>query len=304
MEQNTSGFYLIFTYTFKCNKMKCVLLCWNCLFLLSKEYAMKTYVSVKRLLGAVVFGLLILCSCHRLVLADFNSTSVVSASVKRCWLGAQFWSNPMQDWQLNNGRIECISSGGDRNVFLLTHELIDNSGNLQMSVRLGRIAGDGSTLDEGWIGFKVGVRGQFNDYRDSALRGKGLCMGLHTSGRLFIGCMDKSAEKITQPFDDIRLVLRASESLGKYNLASTIEAKSPLLKQAKTATWLLEIFPTFPQYCQPTPTLFLPFFTQPLSSMINPVNFLFGKTVLTSTATWLITSRASQLDSVIKCCIW
>ena len=124
----------------------------------------------------------------------------------------------MQDWQLNNGRIECISSGGDRNVFLLTHELIDNSGNLQMSVRLGRIAGDSSTLDKGWVGFKVGVRGQFNDYRDSALRGKGLCMGLHTSGRLFIGSMDQSAENIVKTFDDIRLVLRASESLGKYDL--------------------------------------------------------------------------------------
>ena len=70
----------------------------------------------------------------------------------------------VQDWQLNNGRIECIASGGDRNVYLLTHELIEKPGTLNMSVNFGQLD-ESESLDEGWIGFKIGIRGEFDDYR-------------------------------------------------------------------------------------------------------------------------------------------
>ncbi|MCB1120554.1 MAG: alkaline phosphatase D family protein, partial [Verrucomicrobiae bacterium] len=38
-----------------------------------------------------------------------------------------------------------------------------------------------------WIGFRLGIRGEFNDYRDSALYGTGLELGVTTAGTLFIG---------------------------------------------------------------------------------------------------------------------
>src|ERR1035437_3815916 len=75
------------------------------------------------------------------------------------------------------------------------------------------------------------------------------------------------------------------QSSVKNSLASTIEAKSPLLRQANTATCELDILPTLPQYCHPTPTLLSPFLAQPLSSMISPVSFLFGRIELTSLET-------------------
>ena len=28
----------------------------------------------------------------------------------RIWLGEQYWANRLQDWQLKNGRVECINS--------------------------------------------------------------------------------------------------------------------------------------------------------------------------------------------------
>jgi hypothetical protein len=37
---------------------------------------------------------------------------------KRIWIGAPYWANPLQDWRLKNGRIECYRSGGNRSVFL------------------------------------------------------------------------------------------------------------------------------------------------------------------------------------------
>ncbi len=51
------------------------------------------------------------------------SQSQPPQKTQRTWIGPEYWANPLQDWQLNNGRIECVQSGGDRNVFLLTHEL-------------------------------------------------------------------------------------------------------------------------------------------------------------------------------------
>ncbi len=61
----------------------------------------------------------------------------------RVWLGADFWANPLQDWQVRGGRAECIAAKPNRNVHLLTRELADRKGDLRMSVtrfqqRLGR----------------------------------------------------------------------------------------------------------------------------------------------------------------------
>ncbi len=49
---------------------------------------------------------------------------------EREWLGPDYWTNPLQDWKLANGRLECRVSGGDRNVFLLTKEVADRPGDL------------------------------------------------------------------------------------------------------------------------------------------------------------------------------
>ena len=41
----------------------------------------------------------------------------------RIWLGAEFWLNPLQDWQILDGRIECTNAASDRNVHVLVREL-------------------------------------------------------------------------------------------------------------------------------------------------------------------------------------
>ena len=108
-------------------------------------------------------------------------------AVEQPWIGPDYWSNPLQDWRLRDGRIENFRPGGDRNVFLLTREVAAGPGDLEMSVSLGRLAGDSAPLETGWAGFRVGIRGSFDDYRDSAVRGVGLHCGVTSDGRLFIG---------------------------------------------------------------------------------------------------------------------
>ncbi len=136
--------------------------------------------------------------------------SNLPSDMNRVWIGPEFWANPLQDWQLHDGRIECSVSGGDRNIFLLTHELVSDPGSFEMSVLTGRIDITNETLDPGWIGFKVGVRGIFDDYRDSAVRGVGLPLGLTTRGQLFIGKLDESAKVLEIPLNNIRLKLVSS----------------------------------------------------------------------------------------------
>src|SRR5687767_14303173 len=55
----------------------------------------------------------------------------------RLWLGPEYWANPLQDWQVANGRIECTNAAPDRNVHVLTRQLGEPSGTLDTSVRVG-----------------------------------------------------------------------------------------------------------------------------------------------------------------------
>ena len=86
-----------------------------------------------------------------------------SSSAERPWIGPEFWSNPLQDWRLKNNRIECIVSGGNRNVYLLTREIAARTGALAMRVDLGRMEDDPAPLSEGFAGFRLGVKGKLND---------------------------------------------------------------------------------------------------------------------------------------------
>src|SRR4051812_6177977 len=62
-------------------------------------------------------------------------------SPDRVWLGAEYWANPLQDWRVAGGRIECIKPAANRNVHLLTRQLGEQPGELQMGVRIGRVGG-------------------------------------------------------------------------------------------------------------------------------------------------------------------
>ena len=53
----------------------------------------------------------------------------------RVWAGAAYWANPMEDWAVQDGRLECLG-GGNRNVVLLTRS-VTGKGAFEVSVRLG-----------------------------------------------------------------------------------------------------------------------------------------------------------------------
>ena len=56
---------------------------------------------------------------------EFRSAWFTDA--ERTWIGPEYWANRLQDWRISAGRLECVRSGQDRNVHLLTRQLGDRA---------------------------------------------------------------------------------------------------------------------------------------------------------------------------------
>jgi len=141
-------------------------------------------------------------------------------NLQRIWVGPEYWSNRLQDWRISGGRLECVTSGPDRNVHLLTCQLGRQKGGLVMTVNLGRLDESGSALADGWVGFRIGAKGLYGEYRDNAIRGKGLDAGITTAGRLFIGKVPAGKRRGVDglALDDLELRLRAQPGSAGYKL--------------------------------------------------------------------------------------
>jgi phosphodiesterase/alkaline phosphatase D-like protein len=110
----------------------------------------------------------------------------------RVWLGQEYWANPLQDRRIAGGRIECITAAANRNVHLLTRQLGEQSGDLKMSIRIGRVEGGPLKNGAGSAGFRIGVMGPLAEYRNSLIFGQGIDAGFTATGTLFIGRLTNS----------------------------------------------------------------------------------------------------------------
>jgi phosphodiesterase/alkaline phosphatase D-like protein len=131
----------------------------------------------------------------------------LAPEIERPWLGSDFWANPAEDWELSNGRIENRFSGGARNVVILTAELGQAREPFTLRTTIDQISFE--TRGEGYVGFEVGRRGRWNDYRDSAVNGHGLAMGIRLDGRLMIGSETSNEDRVPMPMRLVELELKA-----------------------------------------------------------------------------------------------
>ncbi len=136
-----------------------------------------------------------------LLLSTFSCTSngdqfesTWNMSGQQTWTGPDFWSNPLQDWKINAGRLECMVTKPNRSVHLITWMLSENSDQFRMQTDIGFIDPDFVSQAKGWGGFLIGATGEFDDYRDNAVYGKGIHAGITTTGQLFIGDSTQSVD--------------------------------------------------------------------------------------------------------------
>ena len=202
-------------------------------------------------LGATAVTLL--GSSHAVAAEENGFHSAWPKGAERPWAGPEYWTNPLEDWRIQDGRLECVCPGGDRNVFLLTREVSDRQGALAMSVRLGRLDGGGENhgedsaqhcpfhsaeraakkLEGGFAGFRVGIKSFVDDYRARAIHGRGMNVGVTAEGQLFIGEVKPSAPRVNLDHE-LKLDLQARASGSGY--AVTLRAEDAKGKRLADVT--------------------------------------------------------------------
>ncbi|WP_339741070.1 hypothetical protein, partial [uncultured Sunxiuqinia sp.] len=83
-------------------------------------------------LSIVTLFLLTVTSCTQKIefSANFDNTH------DRVWVGKDFWSIPLEDWKVENGRLQCVGTVPHSRVNLLTHTLSAGSGEFEASVKI------------------------------------------------------------------------------------------------------------------------------------------------------------------------
>lgn len=98
------------------------------------------------------------------------------------WTGEELWANRLQDWNIKDGKMECIITGKNRSVSLLTHQISDASKAFEMKAKFSIH----NFETEGLVGFRLASKGPNDDYRSAAVYGKGINVGLSNKGELVI----------------------------------------------------------------------------------------------------------------------
>jgi hypothetical protein len=114
-------------------------------------------------------------------------TSAFDRTADRPWVGPDYWANPLQDWRITGGALECAKTGPARSLMLLTREMSGRPAPFSSSVAIAPWTAPADKASSAWIGFRLAARGRFGDYRDDAVYGKGIEAGLRADGSVFIG---------------------------------------------------------------------------------------------------------------------
>ncbi|WP_017930697.1 alkaline phosphatase D family protein [Robiginitomaculum antarcticum] len=135
----------------------------------------------------------------------------------RVWTGEQYWANPLQDWSINNHRVETVHGRPNCNLHLLTHQLTAETGTMTMKVSCGSLGSDDLP---GSAGFLVGIKGPIKDYRSPIIDMRsGIPAGISEDGFAFIG--DETVP-VVMPKAGVDLVLLAKPNADGYTLELTV----------------------------------------------------------------------------------
>lgn len=133
-------------------------------------------------------------------LVQAQGLAPLKEGITRNWIGPEYWTNPLLNWRLSNGRIENTHGGWVNEVHSLTHQLKEGDGSFSMQVQLGVLDDQTTSASQvAFVGFKFGAVGHRNDFRSNILhdlegafaeelaREAPLRAGFTTDGRLLIG---------------------------------------------------------------------------------------------------------------------
>lgn len=133
----------------------------------------------------IIYFLIFLLGTSCISKKEKSTVFEFSNDLDRIWIGPDFWANRIQDWQINDGKLICTTSANNRNLQLITYHLDSTSNYFKIRSSLGFT--DATREKSGWIGIRFAGKGEFKDYRDDAIYGKGIDVGITTDNTFFIG---------------------------------------------------------------------------------------------------------------------
>ncbi len=138
----------------------------------------------------------------------------------RVWLGESVWANPMEDWRIKDGAAECLSTGGDRNIHSITHQIANEKGEFSTTVLISQVEVKKS---DGGAGFRIGVNSDIGEHRANCFTKRGITAGV-ADGKLVLG---RQSVPLDKNFDakQFRLTLNGEPSESRYAL--TLSVTSP-----------------------------------------------------------------------------
>ena len=132
--------------------------------------------------------------------SEAQDLAPLQEDISRPWIGPEYFTNPLMNWRLSDGRMETTHGGWVNEVHSLTHQLKEGDGEFSMQVSLGLMEGQSMSAPEvAFVGFKVGAVGHRNNYRSNILyemeggfaaeliQEPPVWAGFTTDGRLVIG---------------------------------------------------------------------------------------------------------------------
>jgi len=147
------------------------------------------------ILACVILFLTVLTN-HSGRASDFRIN--LTPEISRKWIGPEFWANRLEDWRLNRGRLECLVPAADRYLYLLTREVKPGPGSLSVVLKAAVPELPERARTKNFIGLRLGIKGREGDYRDAAVNGQGIEVGLSTDGLLFIADLESVSSEETQ----------------------------------------------------------------------------------------------------------
>jgi alkaline phosphatase D len=152
------------------------------------------------------FSIILVCSCNRIFRSE-HFHSYWDQQPDRYWIGPEYWANRLQDWQIHNGKLECINGNLPMRTLHMTDTYIsDKPGNVHMSVLTGRISEYFTLQESDYTGFLIGAGDLEMDYRARALihnnhgNEGGIIAGINGNGKIIF--IDNETGAIIEPADN------------------------------------------------------------------------------------------------------
>jgi alkaline phosphatase D len=118
------------------------------------------------------------CTKQNQFSANFDNTN------NRIWVGKDFWSIPLEDWKVEDGKLFCTGEVPNSRVNLLTHVISPEAGDFQVSAKI--MLTEKSDVP-GSAGFLIGAHDNEDpDVRAACYFGGGIKAGVSLNGFAFL----------------------------------------------------------------------------------------------------------------------